>query len=201
LPSMTDLGRGSPVGTVFYQHNRFPERYHDAFFQGDWSRGRIVVGLLEIDGATYRETMETFLLGEPLNITDVDVGPDGALYFSKGGRRTEGGLFRVVYTGADRRPEPADLLTAVLSQPQPRSAWGRARIKELRQRMGRRWSSQLRQAVEDHQRAVHQRLQALELLHVYGPPPAVNLLIGLRAEQDWELRAASTLYLGMYSTK
>ena len=37
------------------------------------------------------------MLGEPLNVTDLDVGPDGWLYFATGGRGTSGGLYRVTY--------------------------------------------------------------------------------------------------------
>jgi putative heme-binding domain-containing protein len=97
LPSMTDIGRGSPTGVTFYQHTVYPKEYYDSFILGDWSRGRILVSFLKKSGATYEEKTEEFVLGEPLNVTDLEVGPDGFLYFSKGGRFTEGGIYRVAY--------------------------------------------------------------------------------------------------------
>ncbi|WP_337225206.1 hypothetical protein, partial [Proteus terrae] len=41
-----------------------------------------------------------FLEGKPLNVTDLEFGPDGALYFTTGGRATQSGLYRVRYIGA-----------------------------------------------------------------------------------------------------
>ncbi len=42
LPNVRDLGRGSPVGVEFYQHNVYPEEFRDAYFEADWSRGRLL---------------------------------------------------------------------------------------------------------------------------------------------------------------
>ena len=44
----------------------------------------------------------------PLNLTDMVVGDDGALYFTCGGRNTQGYLFRVTYAGP-ASTAPADL--------------------------------------------------------------------------------------------
>ncbi|MGH9961963.1 MAG: hypothetical protein ACREBC_33345, partial [Pyrinomonadaceae bacterium] len=52
LPPLNELGRGSPVGVDFYQHHVYPRKYHDAFLEGDWSRGRILLTRLERSGAT-----------------------------------------------------------------------------------------------------------------------------------------------------
>ena len=57
-------------------------------------RGRLVARPPALDrrstrkGATYTATKEKdeFVHGEPLNITDVEVGPDGLVYFTIGGR-------------------------------------------------------------------------------------------------------------------
>ena len=53
LPGVVDVGRGSPVGVVFYYHDAYPERYRGAYFMGDWSRGRIRVLFPERSGATW----------------------------------------------------------------------------------------------------------------------------------------------------
>ncbi len=51
-------------------------------------------------GATYKASRpRSFLEGQPLNVTDLAVGPDGWLYFCTGGRDTEGGIYRVVWDG------------------------------------------------------------------------------------------------------
>ena len=41
---------------------------------------------LEPDGSTYKAVKEEFVSRTPLPLTDAAVGPDGALYFTIGGR-------------------------------------------------------------------------------------------------------------------
>ena len=68
-------------------------------FVGDWALGQIHAVKLERNGATYTAKISTLLKGRPLNVTDLDVGPDGALYFCTGGRGTDGGIYRVRWNG------------------------------------------------------------------------------------------------------
>ena len=56
---------------------------------------------IEPSGATYKATKEEFLSRTPLPLTDNAVGPDGALYFTIGGRGTQSELFRVTYVGTE----------------------------------------------------------------------------------------------------
>lgn len=215
LPGMSDLGRGSPVGVVFYQSDAYPEEYRDAFLIADWSRGRILAGFLQKAGATYTEKQVDFVLGTPLNVTDLDVGPDGNVYFSKGGRSTEGGIYRVVYgasartsaSGSDgeaaqsrRSDAEADPIERALGQPQPRSAWGRAAIRRAREDAGRDWSSDLREIVSSASESAGRRVRALELLQVHSERPDEELLRSLGGDRTWEMRAASTYYLGLHPT-
>ena len=83
---------------------------HDALLEADWSRGRLLYTPLTRKGASYTAaSARTELVhGEPLNITDVEVGPDGLVYFTTGGRTTEGGVFRVTYSGAEAGDRQAD---------------------------------------------------------------------------------------------
>jgi hypothetical protein len=90
LPGLLRSGRGSPTGVAVYNHLMFPRRYHDAVFMGDWSRGRILAVRLNPEQGSYKAEVETFAIGKPLNITDLEVGPDGWLHFCTGGRGTEG---------------------------------------------------------------------------------------------------------------
>ncbi|MEM1328833.1 MAG: FN3 associated domain-containing protein [Bacteroidota bacterium] len=99
LPSIKEFGRGSPTATSFGTNAAFPAKYQKALFLGDWSYGKIYAMHLSEDGATYSATSEPFVTGQPLNITDIVIGQDGALYFTTGGNGTDTGLFRIVYKG------------------------------------------------------------------------------------------------------
>ena len=57
-------------------------------------------------GASYTATAETLLKGKPLNLTDVEFGKDGAMYFITGGRGTQSGLYRVSYVGEPVKESP-----------------------------------------------------------------------------------------------
>lgn len=100
LSGVLDIGIGSPCGVKFGTRAHFPARYREALFLQDWSYGRILAVHLEDHGATYRGTFEEFLKGQPLNLTSMAFGPDGALYFCTGGRGTQSGLYRVAWTNA-----------------------------------------------------------------------------------------------------
>ena len=106
LPANLDVGVGSPTGVEFATASNFPEKYRTAFFMLDWSYGRIFAVHFIPHGASYDATMETVLRGIPLNLTALDFGKDGALYFITGGRGTESGLYRLTYVGPRTR-EPA----------------------------------------------------------------------------------------------
>lgn len=203
LPPMENVGRGSPVGVAFYQSYNYPEEYRDAFLQGDWSRGRIVTGRLTKSGATYvQDSRDNLVYGEPLNVTDVDVGPDGNVYFVLGGRNTQGGVYRVVYTGtaAMERPDADTPLEQALTMPQHRSAYSRRMIREIKSGMGEAaWQEGLTDVVLDTGTTPEARVRALEYLQVFGPKPDETFLAELADDVSWEVRAAATYYLGMAS--
>jgi putative heme-binding domain-containing protein len=98
FPPVVEVGIGSPTGVKFGTKAAFPEKYRRAMFIGDWSYGRIMAVQLEPKGASYNGKVESFLRGTPLNVTDLEFGPDGAMYFITGGRATQSGLYRVSYT-------------------------------------------------------------------------------------------------------
>ena len=61
------------------------------------------------DGASYKATVEPFVTGRPLNVTDLEFGADGAMYFITGGRGTQSGLYRVRYVGGTvKEIDPVD---------------------------------------------------------------------------------------------
>ena len=47
------------------------------------------------DGSSYTAVKEEFLSRTPLPLTDVAIGPDGAMYFMIGGRGAQSELYRV----------------------------------------------------------------------------------------------------------
>lgn len=99
LPSTLDIGLASPTAVKFGTKSNFPSTMKSALFILDWAYGRILAIHLTPQGASYSAKAETFLRGRPLNVTDIDFGPDGAMYFTTGGRGTQSGLYRVRYAG------------------------------------------------------------------------------------------------------
>ncbi len=97
LPAAADAGRAAPAGLTFGTKAKFPQKYRAALFAGDWANGRILAVHLKPTGGTYAGTVETFVSGNPLPVTDVEVGPDGALYFITGGRGAPGRLYKVTF--------------------------------------------------------------------------------------------------------
>ena len=105
LPPAVNIGIGSPTGVKFGTKSNFPDKYRNALFALDWSYGRIFAVQLTPSGASYTGDAEVFLKGKPLNVTDLEFGKDGAMYFITGGRGTQSGLYRVSFVGdrAQRR--------------------------------------------------------------------------------------------------
>lgn len=104
LPSTVDVGVGSPTGLKFGTDSKFPEKYKKALYALDWAYGRIFAVYLTPSGASYSATFEPFLATKQLNVTDIEFGKDGAMYFITGGRGTQSGLYRVSYVGT-KEPE------------------------------------------------------------------------------------------------
>ncbi|MFP6872965.1 MAG: hypothetical protein VCA55_05585, partial [Verrucomicrobiales bacterium] len=101
---MLDIGKGSPTGVKFGTKSHFPPDYRKALFILDWTYGRILAVHMRARGSTYMGSAEVFLRGQPLNVTDLGFGPDGAMYFVTGGRKTKSALYRVTYTGPEIKP-------------------------------------------------------------------------------------------------
>ncbi|MGA0871683.1 MAG: family 16 glycoside hydrolase [Phycisphaerales bacterium] len=108
-PTLVDVGMSSPVGVLYGEPLAFPLEDRAAFYIGDWSYGRILRVRLDPDGGTFGGSFDHFLTGKPLQVTDLEVGPDGAMWFITGGRGTQSGLYRVTHEDAaslDATPLP-----------------------------------------------------------------------------------------------
>lgn len=116
LPPVLEIGVGSPTGVRFGTGARFPAKYQRAFYIMDWSYGRIIAVHLTPKGSSYSAQSENFVVGKPLNVTDMTIGPDGAFYFATGGRGTQSGLYRVSYVGSGDSTAPAGGTDALATQ-------------------------------------------------------------------------------------
>ncbi len=96
LPPALEVGRTSPTGMIAGHQLRFGPRFGRALFAGDWLNGTILAFFPEARGSSFGAGVEVFAQGEPLQVTDLAAGPDGALYFTTGGRSTQSGLYRIV---------------------------------------------------------------------------------------------------------
>jgi len=223
LPGVFDVGRGSPTGVTFYQASQFPPQYHDSFLVCDWSQGRILAVHLKRQGASYAATASELVSGQPLNCTDIEAGPDGSVYFTTGGRGTQGGLFRMSWSQAKPRPIDFDRETGgmsatdaekrkrfrdqieAISIDSPLASFSQRRIDEIRRRDPERWQRSLEELAKTPGTAglssARSRVRALDLLCQLGPQPSDELLIALAADNDAVVRARAVGLLGQRSSQ
>ena len=101
VPPLVNVGPGSPTGVVAGLGAQFPANYQHAIFACDWTYGTLYAMHLTPEGAGYRAKLEEFITGNPLPLTDVVIGKEGAMYFAIGGRRTQSAVYRVTYVGRE----------------------------------------------------------------------------------------------------
>jgi len=110
LPATVTIGIGCPTGVAFGEGAKFPAKYQRAFYIEDWTYGRLIAVHLTPDGSSYGGTWEDFLAPKslhtsagktPFNMTGIVIGDDGAMYFTLGGRHTQGALYRISYAGTE----------------------------------------------------------------------------------------------------
>ena len=216
LPAVHDVGRGSPTGVTFYQGTRFPAKYHDSFLVCDWSQGRILAVFLKRAGASYSAESTELVTGQPLNCTDIEVGPDESVYFTTGGRGTQGGLFRVTWTGGEkpagdassaRRAGAVDpgvsgglqILKGPL-MPSPLASFTQHRIDLARRANLEMWERLLETLVRRHADSSI-RVRALDLLCQFGVPPDDLVLISLAADEEVKVRGRAVALLGQRTSQ
>ncbi len=198
LPATLDVGAGSPTGIESYDHVMFPKRFQGALFVGDWALGQIHAVQLSKSGASYTARISTVLKGRPLNVTDLAVGPDGALYFCTGGRGTDGGVYRLKWKGTVPA-ESLDMGTGIqqaLRQPQFQSDWARRRIALVQKKLGDQWGPELQRVLDDTRSKLSDRQRALDLMVFFGPPPTVDALIQLSRDRDPMMRVRVARLMG-----
>jgi putative heme-binding domain-containing protein len=137
------------------------------------------------------------------------------LYFSIGGRGTEGGVYRVRYTGASTAAAtPPTGVLAIVRQPQPLSSWGYAALEQKKASMGDAWGRELESFSKNGSTGGsgggsasvgasgsagatgEDRAQAVLILQRHGPKPSADLLKALIADRDVNVRAAAVYVAG-----
>ena len=122
LPTVADSGPGSPTGLTFGTDTKFPPKYQQALFGGDWSYGNIYAFHVRPEGSSYTAEVERFASAMPLGVTDMIVRKeDGALYFAVGGRNSESALYRIVWTGEGADAASSDQTSAPSQESGPTS--------------------------------------------------------------------------------
>jgi len=169
-PVVGSFGRGSPTGLVCYRHTQFPPEYQGAIFAEDWTYGRVMCLKPRPSGATWSATSDVFMSGVGgygFAPTDLEVGPDGSLYVSVGGRGTRGAVYRV--RAQDRQPTSLDgaaPLDMVLRAPQPLASWSRAKWWPIAKMLTKQ---PFVAAAIDIQRPPAERVRAIEVVtDVFG---------------------------------
>lgn len=199
IPALRHTRRGSPVGVEFYQSYAYPPQFFDNLFEADWSRGRLLYTALTPSGATYtgREDLAEFVHGEPMPITDLEIGPDGNLYFTTGGGPGQGGLYKVSWIGT--KPAVPDMsgILAVVRQPQPLSSWGWAAIEAAKASMGMAFGQELERLARSAAAVPQDRLRAVLELQRHGVPPSPDLLRALMKDRSPDVRAAAVYVAGV----
>ena len=196
LPALLETGRGSPTGSCVYDHVMFPQRYHGCLFLADWTQGQIVSVKFAADGSPQSEV---FVQGQPLNVTDVAVGPDGCLYFCTGGRGTKGGIYQVRWAGTvpTELKDLGDGVARAIKQPQLDAPWARQSIAALKRELGSSWSEAIAGVAFSDDNPAKFRLRALEVMQLFGPTPSPELLIALSKSSNEAVRVRAIQLMGL----
>ena len=88
-------------GEFVFAPLKFPAKYQKAFYICDWTFGTMYAIHTEPNQSSYKAVKEEFVARNALPLTDCAAGPDGAMYFTIGGRGTQSELYRVTYTGSE----------------------------------------------------------------------------------------------------
>jgi putative heme-binding domain-containing protein len=200
LPALQTTGRSSPTGAVVYDHNVYPTRYQQSLFLADWSEGRIlrVDTRPTPDGILAKPT--PFVIGRPMNITDLDVSPDGAIYFCTGGRGTAGGIYAIRWTGKPKDIDEEDdkSIAKAIRQPQLQSAWGRQSVAMIKRNLATEWDEEIAGVAYSPDNPARYRTRALDLMQLLGPVPTPEMLIELSRSPNEVMRAKSADLLALH---
>ena len=187
-----------------YGHRVYPAAYRGSWFGLGSRRGTISTGRLVARGATFElvSAVDKFAQRDALEITGIETGPDGFVYFATSGPGNRGGLYGIRYTPGwrerwdqwwERAPEG---VLAVVRQPQPLSSWGHAALLRQKELFESRWAEGLEALALERSAAAPDRVQAMLMLQRFGPKPKVELLKRLIHDAEPSVRAAAIYVVG-----
>ena len=181
VPELHKIGRGSPTGVAVYSHRLIPKEMQDGVFLLDWTFGKVWFCPLRPANASYQSPPQLFI--SPIGTdgfapSDIEVGRDGEIYISIGGRGTKGSVIRVVPTQKNRnrpnnRPPAMDTpMDKVLNAAQPLAEWSRVQWQPLARQIG---AGHFVEAALNAGRKSKQRVRAIEVLtEMFGGLGAKN---------------------------
>ncbi len=178
-PTTLIIGKGSPTSVKFGTRSSFPDRYKKALFVHDWTYGRIFAVHMTPRGASYACKAEPFLQGRPANVTDLDFGPDGAMYFVTGGRGTQSGLYRVKWAGGALSSVP-DTVYSVARMNHAFAARERRDFRSVAYSLDTRINALLKEAKTHSSKQLHGSVGRLNGMRL-DSLPATRLVEALRA--------------------
>ena len=210
-PVVGSFGRGSPAGVACYRHHQFPSQYDNALIALDWTFGRVMALPLARNRGTWKSEPIEFMKGTGqfgFAPTDVEVGPDGSLFVSVGGRGTRGSVYRVQYQGTaedgaqqaslETEAVSKDALAGCLNASQPLSSWSRARWVPLARELGKK---AFVGAALDGSRPATERIRAVEILtELFGGLDSETIVL-LSKSRSAEVRARAVWSLGRVDAK
>jgi hypothetical protein len=180
-----------------YASYAYPREYFGALVLADRSGRdiRAIVPQPTGDAAMY-VTSRVLVHGARADITDLEVGPDGLVYFSTGPRGARGGIWRLRYTGGAAPSPDMTGLHAIVHQRQPLSSWGWEAIDHARTAMGAAFGPALERLARDESADAADRARALYELQRHGPAPAAALLDEALADEAAAVRVAARNLVG-----
>jgi hypothetical protein len=197
LPPIAETGRGTPFALEFYDHVVYPKEYQGAYFMADGLAGVIYAVHLQRDGASYRSKVERFCQGTTMPVTDLCVGPDGAVYFVMAGLKSQGGVYRIVYKDAKATvPAGAGNLA---EWPQPLAAWSQKKLAAVAPSPGKAAAPKYvwEQFLNDAKISAADRIRITAAFQQLGHRPEFAQIAPLLSDKEAELRAHAVWLIGV----
>ena len=187
-----------------YRHHAYPAGYRGSWFGLGSRRGTVSTGRLMPRGATFElvSAADRFAQRDALEVTGLETGPDGFVYFATSGPGNRGGLYRIRYTPGWRErwdqwwARGPEGVLAMARQPQPLSSWGHAALLRQKELFESRWAEGLEALAVEGGAASPDRVQAILLLQRFGPRPKADLLKRLIHDSEPSVRAAAIYVVG-----
>lgn len=214
-PGLYDVGRASPTGLLFYQHNQFPEKYKGVLFMGDYmnkrgenllyaTTGMILAFRFNRTGSTWHVEREEFIkpaqesgLGPRFAVIDMTVAPDGSLLATTSGD----GVYRIYYDPENKGPQPLQKVSGVapglspmdeiLAYPQPGDSWAYPRLNELAAK------AEVEEYILGRSNPVADRVQAFRVVAPRFRDLKRTFLESLTQDPEPEIRAQAAWLIGL----